>query len=255
MRPPHMFNLQIHEADGQRFEDLFTKIMSYKCRDFQPVKPYGNIGDRKNDGLIESENTYFQVYAPETVSKNINLAINKLRNDFEGLHKHWNELCEIKKFYFVLNDKYKGAPPQLHQEMLRIKLEFNLEDAKVFVAKDLDHYLFDLKDDQILSVVGHIPDIDNEEYMFISGFTGFITAWIQFEKISRYKVAQLTTQRGPVVGMILIQELKIRNFIDEQDYEFIRRLNMQRNQLIHGDSLDIPKKIEIDRLILITEKL
>lgn len=140
----NMFHLQIYEADGQRFEDLFLKVMNYKSRDFQAVKPYGNIGDRKNDGWIESENTYFQVYAPTDITKSINDAVSKLRVDFEGLYFHWNSLCKIKKFYFVLNDKYKGSPPQLQQEILKIKSEFGLDVAKVFVAKDLEFDLFDL---------------------------------------------------------------------------------------------------------------
>ncbi|MBA5837111.1 hypothetical protein F9879_08685, partial [Morganella morganii] len=69
-----MFHLQIYESDGQRFEDLFSKIMNYKSPDFQQIKTYGNIGDRKNDGYIKNENTYYQVYAPEDVSKNISTA-------------------------------------------------------------------------------------------------------------------------------------------------------------------------------------
>lgn len=187
----NMFHLQIHEADGQRFEDLFSKIMSYKSRDFQPVKPYGNIGDRKNDGWIQSENTYFQVYAPASIDKSINDAVNKLETDLDGLVKHWDKLCPVKKFYFVLNDKYKGAPPQLQQKMLSLKSKFGLETAGVLVAKDLEFDLFDLRSDMILSVVGHLPHISNEEYMFVSGFTCFITAWIDFEKVARKKITAI----------------------------------------------------------------
>lgn len=43
----NMFRLQIHESNGQKFEDLFTKIMGYMEPDFRAVKPHGNIGDRK----------------------------------------------------------------------------------------------------------------------------------------------------------------------------------------------------------------
>ena len=94
----NMFHLQIHEADGQRFEDLFSKIMSYKSRDFQPVKPYGNIGDRKNDGWIQSENTYYQVYAPSNIEKSINDAVNKYKNHED----HFLEHKEIFSLYECL---------------------------------------------------------------------------------------------------------------------------------------------------------
>lgn len=251
----NMFHLQIHEADGQRFEDLFAKIMGYKYQNFQAVKAFGNIGDRKNDGWIESENTYFQVYAPFDVSKSINDAVSKLRKDFEGLYQHWNSLCEIKKFYFVLNDKYKGAPPQLQQEMLKIKSEFGLDAAKVFVAKDLEFDLFSLREDLILSVVGHIPHINNEEYMFVSGFTCFITAWIDFEKVGRKRINQIKPQSRPIVGRFLIRELYQNNLINQNDFDFLYKMSDQRNRLVHGDTLIIPKKWEIDGLVTITESL
>ena len=44
-----LFKLKIHEANGQAFEDIFTAIMNYVESDFQSIKPWGNIGDRKND--------------------------------------------------------------------------------------------------------------------------------------------------------------------------------------------------------------
>jgi len=251
----NMFHLQIHEADGQRFEDLFSKIMGYKHRGFQAVRPYGNIGDRKNDGWIESENTYFQVYAPCDITKSINDAVTKLKKDLEGLLTHWDALCPVKKFYFVLNDKYKGAPPQLHQKMTELKLEFGLDDASVLVAKDLEFDLFDLRNDMILSVVGHLPHINNEEYMFVSGFTCFITAWIDFEKVARNKVVQLVSQRAPLGGKSLIRILHQHSLITEDDVTFLGKMADQRNHLVHGVSLTIPRKSEIDSMIVITEKL
>lgn len=253
----NMFHLQIHEADGQRFEDLFSKIMSYKHRDFQPARAYGNIGDRKNDGWIESKNTYFQVYAPSNIEKNINNAVNKLEADLEGLINKWNELCPVKKFYFVLNDKYKGAPPQLQQKMLSLKSKFGLEKAGVWVAKDLEFDLFDLRSDMIHSVVGHLPQISNEEYMFVSGFTCFITAWIDFEKVGRKKLQQLatTTNRRQIVGKFLIRELHTLGFISANDVDFLMQTADKRNHLVHGNTLKIPKKADIDNLVAITERL
>ncbi|MCT7023062.1 hypothetical protein M1743_23715, partial [Salmonella enterica subsp. enterica serovar Saintpaul] len=79
----------------------------YKSPDFQQVKPYGNIGDRKNDGFIKGQGVYYQVYAPEDASNNVLAAVNKIKDDFEGLRDYWHDICPIKKYYFVLNDKYK----------------------------------------------------------------------------------------------------------------------------------------------------
>ncbi len=52
-----LFQNKIYKADGQAFEDIFTEIMNYAESDFQPIKPWGNVGDRKNDGYIKSSGT------------------------------------------------------------------------------------------------------------------------------------------------------------------------------------------------------
>lgn len=250
-----MFHLQIYESDGQRFEDLFSKIMYYKSPDFQQVKPYGNTGDRKNDGFIKSENTYYQVYAPENSSNNILTAVNKIQDDFKGLYSYWHDVCAINKYYFVLNDKYKGCLPQLHKELMLLKIDSKLVDTGVLVAKDLERELFDLREDMILSVVGHIPHIDNEEYMFVSGLTCFISAWINFEKAARKKVSSLSPNERRIIMRPLMKILLHSKIISEAEFGFIIHMSNRRNYLIHGDSMDIPKKFEIDFLIDITEKI
>ena len=56
-----LFQNKINKANGQKFEDIFTSIMNYAEQGFQQIKPWGNIGDRKNDGYIKSKGVYFQV--------------------------------------------------------------------------------------------------------------------------------------------------------------------------------------------------
>ena len=62
--------LFVYEADAQQYENLFIKIMGAYKKGFQPVKPHGNIGDRGNDGWVKDEGIYYQVYAPEDITKN-----------------------------------------------------------------------------------------------------------------------------------------------------------------------------------------
>ena len=49
-----LFQNKIYKADGQVFEDIFTSIMNYSEPTFRSIKPWGNIGDRKNDGYIHN---------------------------------------------------------------------------------------------------------------------------------------------------------------------------------------------------------
>lgn len=64
-----LFKNKIFEANGQAFEDIFTSIMNYKEPGFVSIKPWGNIGDRKNDGYIPDRSIFFQVFAPEEIKK------------------------------------------------------------------------------------------------------------------------------------------------------------------------------------------
>lgn len=101
-----MFRLKVYQSNGQSYEDLFVRIMQYSNPDFKPIKPQGAKGDRKNDGYDNKTFTYYQVYAPDDISNpsTQKQALEKLKRDYKGLKAYW----EIKKFYYVLNDKYQG---------------------------------------------------------------------------------------------------------------------------------------------------
>lgn len=150
-----LFHNKIYKADGHAFEDIFTSIMNYAEPDFRSIKPWGNIGDRKNDGYIESKGIFYQVFAPEEIRKSYPDVIRKLVNDFESLKKQWNN---IKEFYFVVNDKFRGVNPDSQQAIIRIIKEQHLVNGGFKTAKDLENLLFTLDDDQITTIAGLIPD-------------------------------------------------------------------------------------------------
>ena len=151
----HLFQNKIFRADGQIFEDIFSAIMNYAETDFQQIKPWGNIGDRKNDGYIETKGIFYQVYAPEDIRKSYTNVVGKLKKDFDGLKAQWSP---VNEFYFVVNDKYKGVNADCEKIIQEIKISRNLNDAGFLTAKHLENILFELDDDQILLITGFIPD-------------------------------------------------------------------------------------------------
>lgn len=155
-----MLKNKVLSADAQTFETLFTLIMQKVNSNFEQVKPYGNIGDWKNDGFDKTNGTYYQVYAPEDIEKTNTIinAQNKLTTDYEGLLAHWNSICHIQSFYYVINDKYKGVAPQIHSAIMQ--LEQSHPDTKIdlFLAKDLEDSFMKLSDDDMVSIVGCIPN-------------------------------------------------------------------------------------------------
>jgi hypothetical protein len=104
-------------AKGDEFQTFFERLMglAYKA-DFMTCRPYGRIGDRKNDGFLKSERRLLQVYAPNEMEAK--KAIDKITEDFNGAKVHWRE--HFDKWVFVHN-AYDGLPPQV------IKLLLNFE--------------------------------------------------------------------------------------------------------------------------------
>ncbi len=167
-----MFKLRIHESDGQAYEDLFVKIMTTYNTNFHPVKPHGNIGDRKNDGFDKTTGTYYQVFAPFNLQKDktVTDAVNKLRNDFVGLKNYWDSICPIKEYYYVVNDKYHGVPSPIHEEIIALSNEYPKIAFDLFPVKKLEDIFINLSEDDIINIINFIPsdDIELIDYSILS---------------------------------------------------------------------------------------
>lgn len=158
-----MFKHKVVTSDGQAYEDLFVDIMARGNPDFVGVKPQGRIGDRKNDGYDRRRGGYYQVFAPEDPRLKSQDAAKKLRTDFAGLMRHWDSVTPVKEFYFVFNDKYNGSFPTIEADLAAIKRKYKLAECASFLAKHLEDRLFMLADDQVVAVIGFIPDISKFE--------------------------------------------------------------------------------------------
>lgn len=154
------FRVQMLQSEGQAFEDLFTKVMQCHNPNFRPVKPQGKIGDRKNDGFDKENGLYYQVYAPQNLKNNHRSGLKKLQDDFKGLYEFWQEISPIKQFYFVLNDKYKGAYPEIEKELSLIETNNTGIKCAPLLCKDIEDIFLGLKDSDIMDIVGCIPDAE-----------------------------------------------------------------------------------------------
>ncbi len=146
-----IFRNKIFESSGQPFEDLFISIMSYAEKKFTPIETLGNnTEDRKKYAYIANTGTFYQVYAPEYISKCD--VLKKIRKGFNYLLSKWTS---VNNFYFVINDKYKGIDTDVFNIMQQIKQDYNLDKAEILIAKDLENIVFEkLKDDEIITVIG-----------------------------------------------------------------------------------------------------
>lgn len=168
-----LFQNKVYRSDGQAFEDLFTEVMSYAESDFQKIKAWGNIGDRKNDGYISSKAIYYQVFAPEDIRKKYTKTVSKINTDFQGLIKQWSP---VKEFYFVVNDKFNGVNADSEQTLKELESIYSLRAAGFFTSSDLERLLFKLDDDQIQAVIGFLPNPDllHLDYSALNEVVGYI---------------------------------------------------------------------------------
>src|SRR3954471_14061066 len=85
---------------GNAFQDFFADIMSRRYpNDFIRTRPWGAVGDRKNDGYLRSERTLYQVYAPNEMTASA--AVSKIQEDFNEALPHWEDF--FNKWIFVHN--------------------------------------------------------------------------------------------------------------------------------------------------------
>ena len=153
-----LFKNKALSSDGQAYEDLFIRTMEEISTSFQPVKPQGSLGDKKNDGFDFATGEYYQCYAPEDLSKNITTAVNKLQKSADGLVGYWDSISKVKKIYFVVNDNYKGSYPEIHQKLAELRTQYVGIEFELLRAKDLERKILSLDVDTIQRIIGFLPD-------------------------------------------------------------------------------------------------
>lgn len=133
------FKYQCHECSPADFQWLFENVIKRAKPEFIQIRPYGNIGDRKCDGLFHAEGTVFQVYSPDDL-KQAELQT-KIEEDCDGAVKHWGG--KLKKWVFVYNAR-RGLPPDIpgtldkqRKKHKKLKIDHISSDALWEMARGL----------------------------------------------------------------------------------------------------------------------
>ncbi len=146
------FRLRVFEKNATEFQNFFESIMEAAFPSFRKIRPYGKKGDKGNDGYRPDEGIYYQVYAPKNPNEKESEAARKLKRDFEKLKTNWDKISEIKKFYFVFNDKWGGSSIEIETALAELKADNPGIDFQPFLAKDLEDVFFTLEPDEIQSL-------------------------------------------------------------------------------------------------------
>jgi len=141
-------------AKGDEFQIFFERLMglAYKA-DFMACRPWGNIGDRKNDGFLKSDHRLFQVYAPNEVEAAKTIA--KITADFDGAKVYWGKFFD--KWTFVHNAT-DGLPPHVHEHLLNFEQTNRSIRIDNWGMEELRQIFRTLSLEDRISWFGHAPD-------------------------------------------------------------------------------------------------
>lgn len=143
------------EARGQAFQDLFADIMEKSHPgDFHRVKPWGRLGDLKNDGYLTSERLLFQVYAPSALAATQTNA--KMEADFEGAQAVWAPYCS--GWVFVTSE-HEGLPAPVELKLLELGARYDGVTVASWGYEELRSLVFELSDADITALLGPAPSM------------------------------------------------------------------------------------------------
>jgi hypothetical protein len=147
------FKAAFLEKKADEFQNLFSSIMEkgYPA-DFIRVRPWGNSGDRKNDGYLRSKRILFQSYAPNEMKAADTIA--KIEEDFTEALPHWKNY--FKTWIFVHNSK-NGLGPDVTKKLLELDNAHKEFTVASWGFEELRQEVFRLSQADLASLFGNAP--------------------------------------------------------------------------------------------------
>lgn len=150
------FQLVFRTTYGTEFQDFVCDVCDRRFgADFFKIRPYGQQGDKKCDGIIKSLRKLLQVYAPQLMKSATTIA--KIDEDFPGAVKHWDSLFD--EWIFVHN-QVNGLPPDVAIHLLNINGQHKKNVTHWCEPQILEH-VGQLSDGDLQAVLGPLPDFRN----------------------------------------------------------------------------------------------
>ncbi len=145
--------LALRSKQGNEFQDFFSQYMELAHPgDFQRVRAYGNRGDLKCDGYLESGQVVFQAYATRTMKRKPLLT--KIRQDFAGACRHWEG--RMREWTFVHND-WDGLPADALQLLLDLANEHPEANISRLGPSELQQRMLQLDESGLASLFDPAP--------------------------------------------------------------------------------------------------
>ena len=137
---------------GNAFQDFFADIMEKRYPgDFIRIRPWGNVGDRKNDGYLRSQRTLCQVYAPNEMSSTD--AVNKIDEDFRGALPYWQDYFDV---WIFVHNSAQGLGPDVTRKLLDLSREYPQIMTTSWGFEEVSKIALSLDEDDVIALLGGI---------------------------------------------------------------------------------------------------
>jgi hypothetical protein len=138
---------------GESFQALFAEIMSKAYPgDFMPSRPWGRIGDRKNDGYLASRRIMFQVYGPSEMR--MPETIRKIDEDFSGALAHWSDHFDTWVFVYNWDE---GLPWPVQERILQLRKRHPTKKIEPWGYYQILPHFRRLSQSAMRSILGEMP--------------------------------------------------------------------------------------------------
>ena len=199
---------------GDSFQNLFSSIMEKRYPgDFVRVKPWGSIGDRKNDGFLASSQTVYQCYAPNEPSASE--TVGKIYTDFAGAKTHWPQM---KRWTFVHN-AWDGVSAPVLAALLALKADNPSVEVDSIGRQELLNEVRLLSPQDRVLLLGAVPDVQT----FAS--LGFSDLQPVVEEIEKHSLLDES-------GVAAVPPGKVSHNRLGADVERVLQLGMRRYDLV-----------------------
>lgn len=209
------FENQYLSLKGEAFQDFFANIMEAKYpSDFIRSRPWGNLGDRKNDGYVKSTKCLYQVYAPNELTAAE--ATGKIDEDFTEALPYWKPHFDI--WIFVHNSR-QGLGPTVIRKLLDLQSSNTPLKVSHMGFQELKDVLMSLPANKIQTILGYAPsqaDISS----------------VGFDKIA--VVLQTIGRKEPNAGVNIkpVPSSKLSHNQLSENVEVLLKAGMRKSQLV-----------------------
>jgi hypothetical protein len=152
-----VFENKYLKKKGQEFHTLFSDIMAKRYRsDFVRIRPWGNHGDQKNDGMLRSEGKIFAVYAPNDMKEAE--FTSKVTADYEGAKAHWAGRFSM---WVLVHNSYDGLGPKQQKTIDGfLEIEDDIE-IQCWGVEELRRIVLDMEMPDLISLFGFAPSLND----------------------------------------------------------------------------------------------